>query len=84
MKGIKFKAAYGDQDREAVISQVSGSLNGIHIYVNDYYQGTINCIMGKWVVHWRQPTEKSATRDRYGLDDTEAILDRLRDVGWIE
>ena len=36
MKGIKFKAAYGDQGRVAVISQ--GSLNGIHIYVNGYYR----------------------------------------------
>ncbi|NQX56697.1 hypothetical protein HQN86_23975 [Pedobacter panaciterrae] len=44
----------------------------------------ITCIMGKWGVHWRQPTEKSVTRDRYGLDDTEAVLDRLRDAGWME
>jgi len=60
MKGIKFKAAYGDQGRVAVISQ--GSLNGIHIYVNGYYQGTINCIMGKCGGHWRPPTENSVTR----------------------
>ena len=44
----------------------------------------ITGIRGKWGVHWRQPTEKSVTRDRYGLDDTEAVLDRLRDAGWME
>jgi len=74
MKGIKFKAAYGDEGRVAMISQ--GSLNGIHINVNGYYL--------YYGVHWRQPTEKSVTRDRYGLDDTEAVLDRLRDAGWME
>jgi hypothetical protein len=31
MKSMKFKAAYGDEEREVLISQVSGSLNGIHI-----------------------------------------------------
>jgi len=82
MKGIKFEAAYGDQGRVAVISQ--GSLNAIHIHVNGYYRGTINCIRGKWGVHWRGATEKSVTRDRYGLDDTEAVLDRLRNAGWME
>jgi len=61
MKGIKFKAAYGDQGRVAVIGQ--GSLNGIHIYVNGYYRGTINCIMvnGECI---GEPTENSVTRER--------------------
>jgi len=51
MKEIIFNAAYGDEEREVDIGQVSGSLNGIHIYIDRYYSCSIHCIMGKWVVY---------------------------------
>jgi len=86
---IKFKAAYGDEEREIVISQVSGSLNGIHIYFatspNSYWVlGSINYAIGKWRVNWLVPTEKTVHQERYIMDDSDAILDRLRDAGWFE
>ena len=89
MKEFKFKASYGDEERDIVISQVSGSLNGIHIYYAPadnlyWYIGMINYAMGKWVVHWVEPGHKSVNQELYGLDDSDAILDRLIIAGWIE
>ncbi|WP_152542362.1 hypothetical protein [Pedobacter sp. V48] len=86
---MKFKAAYGDEEREVLISQVSGSLNGIHIYITPennlyYFIGSIHHAMGKSIVHWVKPTDKSIHQERYVGDDSDAILDRLRDAGWIE
>lgn len=89
MKEFKFKASYGDEERDIVISQVSGSLNGLHIYYTPadnlyWYMGSINYAMGKWVVHWVEPTDRSVHHDRYIMDDSDAISDRLRDAGWID
>ncbi|MEJ2905080.1 hypothetical protein WAE58_21725 [Pedobacter panaciterrae] len=28
--------------------------------------------------------KKSATRERYGIEDTDAVWDRLRDAGWMD
>jgi len=84
MKSIKFKADYGDEERKMVISQVSGSLNGIRSFINNYYIGTVVNVFGKWIVHWVEPTERSIHQELYGPDDSEAILDRLRNAGWID
>ena len=84
MKSIKFKAAYGDEERKVVTSQVSGSLNDIRIFINDYYIGSVVKVFGKWVVHWVEPTEKTIHQDLYSPDDSDAILDRLRNAGWID
>lgn len=89
MKSIRFKSAYGDEKREIEISQVSGSLNQIHIYFtpspNIYWAlGTINYAMGKWRVNWVVPTERTVNPELYVMDDTDAILDRLRDANWID
>lgn len=84
MKSIKFKAAYGDEQRKVVISQVSGSQNGVRIFINDYYLGSVVKVFGKWVVHWVEPTAKSIYQDLYGTDDSDAILDRLKNAGLID
>lgn len=79
-----FKAAYGNEEREVDVVQVSGNLNGIHIYIDKYYTGSVANVFGKWVLHWVQPTERSVHQELYVADDSDAIWDRLRDAGWIE
>lgn len=81
---IKFKAAYGDEEREVWVSKVHGSLNGIHIYINNYAAGTIHYISGRLIVYWTVPTDKSFHKEMYCMDDSDAILDRLIIAGWIE
>ena len=62
MKSIKFKAAYGDEQRKGVISQVSGSQNGVRIFINDYYLGSVVKVFGNWVVHWVERQRKAYTK----------------------
>ncbi|WP_448104710.1 hypothetical protein [Pedobacter panaciterrae] len=84
MKSLKFAAAFGDEDRNVEIGQVSGSIGLLHIYVDNYFAGSINCVLGKWVVHWVVPTDRSVLQEYYLMDDSEAILDHLINAGWIE
>lgn len=84
MKSIKFKAAFGSEDRNVVVSLVSGSLGTVHIYINDYFVGSIRYVLDKWVVHWVEPTDKSVFKEMHGVEDSEAILDKLRNAGWID
>lgn len=84
MNKITFKAAYGDEDRAVVISEVSGSLGTIHIYVDNYYSGTVNNKAGYWSVYWVAPTPKSVHQELNTMDDSDAILDRMIGAGWIE
>ena len=44
-----------------MIRKVSGSLNSIHIYINDYCDSSVANVFGEWAVNWVDPIEKSVT-----------------------
>lgn len=84
MRKIRFIACYGDEDRVVDIEEVTGALGAIHIFVDRLYEGSVGLVEGKWVVKWRIPTEKSVHKELMTKDDSDVILEKMVEAGWIE
>jgi hypothetical protein len=52
MKQILFEAAFGDERKQVEISQPHGTgQQGLHIYVDKYYCGTMGKRGCQWIAH---------------------------------
>jgi hypothetical protein len=48
METIHFLASFGDEKKKVKLSEVKGSWQ---VYVDDYFQGTLELIKGEWKPH---------------------------------
>lgn len=67
---IRFKAVYGDEEKEVELNRPSGGGNLYHIYIDRFYYGIITIRGGEWAV--------LPQHDHYFTpDDMDALVDRV-------
>lgn len=71
MNEINFKAGYGNEIRDVVLSKPSGGGYLYHIYINRFYYGIITLRQCNWVVLPQNP-ETFTTDDMNVLSDIVA------------
>lgn len=87
MHELTFKAALPNGDRAVTVSQVNGAGGTLYVYIDRYYCGSVNMRDGI-SIYWTPDSAKGKLQENiaswFGLDDRDAIIDRLADAGWIE
>ena len=70
---LKFKAAFGDVDKEVEISQPFGAGGNYHLLIDRYFCGSIILRDDGWSVFFNQP-------DEYTTDDAAILIDLVLGV----
>lgn len=70
MDSIKFKAAFGDQEKEVELTAPTGAGGGYQIFIDRYYFGSIILVNDQWTTMLNPKGEKElTTEDRMILID---------------
>ncbi|MRG45484.1 hypothetical protein GFS24_10180 [Chitinophaga sp. SYP-B3965] len=57
LESIEFTAVFGDEHKKVRLSEPNGGGGGYHIYINNYYHGTIKKVNYEWVGHLNRASE---------------------------
>lgn len=84
---ITFKATYVDTLREVVISAVHGAGGSYHIFMDDYFIGSVGKRFDKFIVYWAEPGEKSVFNwelSDFGVIEQDIVMSKLVDAGFVD